>query len=172
MRNVLILGAILTALAWASPARAQSGFAAGLATAQQQVPGGILVMARQEGARYGYYFWRAPNLIEIEISGNQVARNTPTNQIPDLDRNGNPVGTGTPVPADVIRSLRGPRGVKLPTVSYLDVANRAVPGGTVTGISPSMQNGSLVFTVTVQGTDGRPVNLVINAANNQILSRS
>jgi len=66
--------ALLALLLLAAPAAAQSGSTAGpfqnaFNVAQHQVPGGQLLMARVEGANYGFYFYVNGHIIEVEISG-------------------------------------------------------------------------------------------------------
>ena len=128
-----LFGAVPTAQA-ADPAMT---FDQGLAIAQAQVPGGVLIRGRVEGDYIGYYFWLRPEVVEVE-----VAR---TKDIKKIVKKEGPGKVSKDVVEAVEKLTRGK--TKLPDGRILEIAAGELKGAGIKGLTYAIQDDRLVVQI-------------------------
>ena len=124
-----------------SKADAEMTFDQGLAIAQAQVPGGVLIRGRVEGDFIGYYFWLRPEVIEVEVLRDKAVKKVVKKEGPGK------------VSKDVLDAMeKMTRGkTKLPDGRILEIAAGELKGAGFKSLTYAIQDDRLVAQIgTVQ----------------------
>jgi hypothetical protein len=115
-----------------------STFQSDLLLAQADAAGGILVRARAEGTNgsiNGFYFYINGTMVEIEVRGNKVVKNTAKDKIP--------------IAKDVIPLIEkmNKGKTKLPDGRLIEIAQEALKKAPIKDLEYKVVNGRLVIQV-------------------------